>query len=199
MKEQNILNERRKDFIESIPGMLLSLFIFLFIIISFIQLISAETIYAGENLTIKSEFEIVDCEIINNLYNLDGLNLSWSDYEIFISTETNYKPDNFSVYCNVIKYKEEPPIWYSFGSGSSSSSSTPVVPVENKTEEVVEEKVEEEVIEEKEEVVKTIPIWFIILFIIIFLIILVIVLSKLIIKKNGDEDGEEITQDNNSG
>jgi len=199
MKEQNILNERRKDFIESIPGMLLSLFIFLFIIISFIQLISAETIYAGENLTIKSEFEIVDCEIINNLYNLDGLNLSWSDYEIFISTETNYKPDNFSVYCNVIKYQEETaPVWYSFGSGSSSSSSTPVVPVENKTEEVVEE-VEEEVIEEKEEVVKTIPIWFIILFIIIFLIILVIVLSKLIIKKNGDEDGEEITQDNNSG
>lgn len=101
-------------------------------VLIFIQLVSAETIYAGENITIQSDFEIVDCSIINNTYNLDGLNLTWDKDEIFISTVPNFKSDNFSVSCKVIKYKEKPPVHYSFGGGSSTTTQ------ENETE-VVEE------------------------------------------------------------
>ena len=69
-----------------------------------ISLVSA--MYAGESETFDLGFEIVNCSIINNTYDLEGLNLSWHEKNVTILTVQNYKPDNFTISCWVIKYKD---------------------------------------------------------------------------------------------
>ncbi len=61
---------------------------------------------AGETFTQDLGFEIMNCSITNNHSNLDGLNLSWQDTNLTISTVINYKPDNFTIDCWVMKYGE---------------------------------------------------------------------------------------------
>ena len=75
--------------------------------------------YAGESKTFDLEYEIVNCSIINNNYSLEGLNLTWNNTNATISTVVNYKPDNLTLSCWVIKYNE---VIQSSGSSSGSSS-----------------------------------------------------------------------------
>ena len=84
----------------------------------------ASAMYAGESKTFDLEHEIVNCSIIGNTYNLEGLDLTWEDTNFTISTVVNYKPDNFMISCWVIKYKEEIVVSVSSSSGSSGSSSS---------------------------------------------------------------------------
>lgn len=84
----------------------------------------ASAMYSGENETFDMGFEIINCSIINNSFDLDGLNwiidntsipiLTNKTYKpntfttnVTISTVINYKPDNFSISCWVWKYGEE--------------------------------------------------------------------------------------------
>jgi len=86
---------------------LISSIIFTWIIISLVVgLISAETIFAGEELIIPIDYKIINCSVTNSSYNLKGLNLSWYENNIIISTNPLYKPDNLTISCWVIKGKE---------------------------------------------------------------------------------------------
>ncbi|MBE3128542.1 MAG: hypothetical protein IMZ60_02565 [Actinobacteria bacterium] len=83
-----------------------------------IGIVSALDIFAGENVTIPLEFEIVNCSVTDSTYNLEGLNLSWSGKDIIFSTAPNYQSDNLTISCWVIKYREVVEEHYS-GGGSS--------------------------------------------------------------------------------
>ena len=88
------------------------------LVLILVGLISATTIYAGDTTIIPLDFEIVNCSISGNTYNLDGLNLSWENDKIIVSTHLLYQPDTFLVNCFVIiggKIIEHP---YSGGGGS---------------------------------------------------------------------------------
>lgn len=79
------------------------------IILGMFLLISVSAIYAGETYTHDFSNPIINCSIINNTYNLEGLNLSWSDSIAKIDTQINYQPDNFSLVCwiNQTTYEQE--------------------------------------------------------------------------------------------
>jgi len=62
--------------------------------------------YSGETETFDFGFEIVNCSIVNNTYNLDGLNLTWNNTEAIVSTDINFFPDNFTISCWVLKQGE---------------------------------------------------------------------------------------------
>ena len=76
------------------------------IILGIVLISLSSAMYAGESETFDFGFEIVNCSIINNTYNLNGLTLSWNGTNATISTVVNYQPDSFVVNCWVIKYKE---------------------------------------------------------------------------------------------
>lgn len=64
----------------------------------------ASAIYSGdtyyEDLTGKIQnLKNVSCDIVNNTYDLEGLNLTTNSTGFTISTQINYRPDNFSVVC----------------------------------------------------------------------------------------------------
>jgi len=59
----------------------------------------ASATYAGETYTHDFNYEILNCSILNNSNNLDGLNLTWSDSIATINTVINYQPDNFTLSC----------------------------------------------------------------------------------------------------
>ena len=131
--------------------------------------------YAGEEVIIPLDFEIVNCSIIDNTYNLDGLSLSWDGSDIIFSTVPNFKPDTFVISCEVIKYKE-PPVHYSFGSGGGGSSSTTTTTEENKTEEVVEEtEVVDEVIDVVTEEKSYLWVWITIVIVSLIVIVVLII------------------------
>ena len=93
--------------------------------ICLISLVSAQTIYSGEthyfDLTNQIEnLQTVQCEIINNNSNLDGLNLTVSNTGYTISTLQNFKPDTFLVSCLLNGYKT---VRSSSGSNSGGSNS----------------------------------------------------------------------------
>lgn len=97
----------RKQIISIIFGILFSL-----------NLAFALEIYSGENITIPLDFEIVNCSVINSINNLEGLNLSWYEKNIIISTLPNYQSDTLTISCWVIMYGEVVEYVYS-GGGSS--------------------------------------------------------------------------------
>ncbi len=68
--------------------------------------LTSAIIYSGEEVTIPIDFEIVNCSVINSTENLDGLNLSWYNKNIIISTHPLYKSDNLTISCLVIKNGE---------------------------------------------------------------------------------------------
>lgn len=88
-------------------------------------IVSAISFYAGDTIEIPIDYEIVNCSVTNSTYDLEGLNLSWEEKNIIISTSPYYKSDNLTISCWVIKGKEivevSPPVHYSFGGGSPSS------------------------------------------------------------------------------
>ena len=77
----------------------------LIVIVLGVFLISLSTaMYSGETETFDMGFEIINCSIINNTYDLEGLNLTWNDTNVTMETVSNYQPDNFSISCWVKKY-----------------------------------------------------------------------------------------------
>lgn len=88
------------------------------LILILISITSAETIYSGSTVEIPLDFEIVNCSVINSTYNLEGLNLSWFEKNIIISTVLNYQPDNLTISCWVIKYEEVVEEHHGGGGGS---------------------------------------------------------------------------------
>ena len=87
------------------------------IITIFLMGIVSATYYAGETIEIPIDFEIVNCSVINSTYSLEGLDLSWNNTLLIISTSQNYKSDNLTISCTVIKYKEVVEESYSVSSG----------------------------------------------------------------------------------
>jgi len=86
-----------------------------------LNLVSASyNIYPGQDLVIPTEDEIVNCSVINSTYNLEGLNLSWNEKNILISTDINYQPDNLTISCWVIKYGKK--VEQTYGGGGSCST-----------------------------------------------------------------------------
>jgi len=78
--------------------------------ICLLSLTSAATIYSGgiyyTDLTNEIQnLQTVECEIINNQSNLEGLNFTFNNTGYTIALEVNYKPDNFTVSCLLNGYK----------------------------------------------------------------------------------------------
>ena len=171
-------------------------------IILSITLVSAISFYSGETIEIPLEYEIVNCSVTNSTYDLEGLNLSWHDSNIVISTSLYYKSDVLTISCWVIKGSEvvkiSPPVHYSFGGGSSTSSSTSTTQQENKIEEGIEETnktIEEEIILDEEEKSYS---WIWDLVWILISIIVIIILAKKILRKD-DKVIQDFNQEEQKG
>jgi len=95
------------------------------LVITLICLASAETMYSGETKIIEFSDLVKDCEILNNQFDLEGLNFTEFENTVIIETNPFYKPDNFTISCLVRGFKEEQS---PSGSGSSSSSNVPLQP-----------------------------------------------------------------------
>ncbi len=76
------------------------------LMIGMISLVSAEIHYVGDSFEIPTDFEIVNCSVINSTHGIDGLDLNWSGKNILISTSPYSYPDNFTISCWVIKGKD---------------------------------------------------------------------------------------------
>lgn len=72
-------------------------FISVYIMICLLPLVSA--FYAGDTINQTFNGEILNCSIIGNTYDLEGLNLTWEGSTAFITTKINYKPDKFKLEC----------------------------------------------------------------------------------------------------
>ena len=72
--------------------------------IVFLSLVGA--MYSGETEIFDMGYEIVNCSIENNTYDLEGLNLSWEKQNAILVIDTNYRPDNFTIDCFVTMYGE---------------------------------------------------------------------------------------------
>lgn len=151
----------------------------IFTIILSITLVSAISFYSGETIEIPLDYEIVNCSVTNSTYNLEGLNLSWKENNIIISTSPYYKSDNLTISCLVIKGKEiveiTPPVHYSFGGGSSSKTNNKI---NNVTANATEDKINEIENKTDETETKLEPIkgvWKIIIGIFIFLLLIVFI------------------------
>ncbi len=81
---------------------------------------SGETVYYDLTDSIKN-LESLNCEIIGNSSNLEGLNLTENKTGFIISTQINYKPDNFNVSCVLNGWKEEKIIVEHSNSGGSNA------------------------------------------------------------------------------
>lgn len=77
------------------------------ILITLIGIVSADTMYSGETKIIEFSDIVKDCEIINNQFDLEGLNFTEFENTVIISTQPNYKPDNFTISCLVRGFREE--------------------------------------------------------------------------------------------
>jgi hypothetical protein len=55
--------------------------------------------YSGETYEHTFDGEVINCSIINNTFNLDGLTLNWTGSKAIIETKVNYYPDNFTLSC----------------------------------------------------------------------------------------------------
>jgi len=73
------------------------------LVIAMLGIVFAETLIAGEILIIPLDFEIVNCSVTNSTYDLEGLNLSWFEKNIIISTHLLFKSDNLTISCWIIK------------------------------------------------------------------------------------------------
>lgn len=87
--------------------------------------IQALELKAGESTTLdfSGEADVIDnitYEVVNNTFNLDGLNITIHEPFATISTTPNYKPDNFTIIFTINGKNE-----VSVSSGGGGSSSTP--------------------------------------------------------------------------
>lgn len=55
--------------------------------------------YAGDTYEHNFNYPIINCSILNNINNLDGLNLSWNNSIAKIDTQLGYAPDSFTLNC----------------------------------------------------------------------------------------------------
>jgi len=58
---------------------------------------TASAMYAGENITFETNLTNPVYTVIENQSNLEGLNISYENGNITITTVTNFKPDNFTI------------------------------------------------------------------------------------------------------
>ena len=89
------------------------------IVLGIVLISLASAMYSGESKTFDFEFEIVNCSITENTYDLEGLTLTWNNTNVTISTVVNYKPDNFTISCWVTKYGKVEERSHSGGRGIS--------------------------------------------------------------------------------
>lgn len=88
-----------------------------------IGIISAQTIYSGSSVyypLVDSENQVItslNYSIVNNTYNLEGLNVSWNSTGLILSIVPNYKPDNFSILINYSGYSFTPKQVIIYGNG----------------------------------------------------------------------------------
>ena len=73
--------------------------------------------YAGESMTFETNLTNPYYTVIGNSSNLDGLNISFENGNITISTVLNFKPDNFTIILFDEKTKEVEKIVYRGGGG----------------------------------------------------------------------------------
>jgi len=72
-----------------------------------IPLVQSLELIAGDNISIKFSGVVKNCVILNNHSNLDGLNLTESGKYVYLIIDLTYKPDNFTIQCDVAGVKEE--------------------------------------------------------------------------------------------
>ena len=80
---------------------------------------------AGTNYTVEFGGMVSECYILNNEFDLEGLNFTMFENKVIISTEPNYKPDNFTISCLVEGTMEEQEQHYSGGSSGGSYYNKP--------------------------------------------------------------------------
>jgi len=83
---------------------------------------SAITIYSGETIyyDFTNEVDIIQeitWEVVNNNYNLEGLNITTNFTGATVSTDPLFKPDNFTIIFTIMGKNEEPIIIYRGGGG----------------------------------------------------------------------------------
>ncbi len=88
-----------------------------------IPLVQSLELIAGDNILIKFSGVVKNCVILNNHSNLDGLNLTESGKYVYLIIDLTYKPDNFTIQCDVAGVKEE-----RSGGGGGGGGGTPSVP-----------------------------------------------------------------------
>jgi transcription elongation factor Elf1 len=89
------------------------------------------SIYAGVPYNEDFGHEILNCSIIGNSSDLEGLEWNWSGSVATISTVINYKPDNFTLSCWVNQSYEE--IEVNSGSHSHHSHNDVINTIKNTT------------------------------------------------------------------
>ena len=63
-------------------------------------------IYAGDTYEHDFNYPIINCSILDNSLNLEGLNLTWNDSIAKIDTQLGYYPDNFTLSCWINESRE---------------------------------------------------------------------------------------------
>jgi cbb3-type cytochrome oxidase subunit 3 len=89
---ENIIENIRKN--ATVKGTLLSLLVVAFFIV-FINVASA--MYGGESISFETNFTNPVYIVTGNSSNLDGLNVTFDNRNIIVSSVVNYKPDNFTL------------------------------------------------------------------------------------------------------
>ncbi|KKK86759.1 hypothetical protein LCGC14_2760040, partial [marine sediment metagenome] len=80
--------------------------------IALISLISAETIIAGNTVYYDFTDEVdviqeITWEVVNNTYNLEGLNITTNLTGAIVSIDTSFKPDNFTIIFTITGKNEQ--------------------------------------------------------------------------------------------
>lgn len=124
-------------------GLVIFLAVFTLLLIGGLILVSAEIVYTGDSRTFNLDETPDKCEFSGNTYDLEGINFTINEKNVTVSIAQNFKPDNLTLKCFVGK---DEPVWYSFGSGGSSTLITTEDDEIEKVEEVNETVEEEEII-----------------------------------------------------
>ncbi len=89
------------------------------ITLGILMLVSVMAIYAGDSMTFQTNMTNLVYIVTDNSSSLEGLNVTFEGGNITISTELNYKPDNFTlIFFNEVT-REVEKIIYRGGGGSS--------------------------------------------------------------------------------
>ncbi len=87
--------------------------------------VMAFNIYGGETVyypltNYVQNITALNYSIVNNTYNLDGLDVTWNSTGLLVHAAINYRPDNFIILVNISGYNNQIEVPSSSGSGESS-------------------------------------------------------------------------------